>query len=158
MKVNIQEYTESLRESLLTSLFGEGDNRVVDAGQTYGYAGIAAAFDRATTKAFYRLYQAGPSLPNPGPEFQPGLLVHTPKHKSNKTKTGKKGPGPAAGSQAARDRALKAQETRRRNAAAKAAESSTGNSGVNVPVTTGKATGFGGTPVGDVAQVVSSGE
>ena len=137
--IDIERYTNDLRENTLRLLFGEGED-IIDANGSY--AAVAHAFDRATTTALFKHITAGGAP-------QPPAETATPV-KSFGRGTGKGGPKP--GSAAARARAQKAQETRRKNKAAKAAGAGDGNtSGISPNASAGNAvtrpaTGFGGIP------------
>ena len=110
--IDIERYTNDLRENTLRLLFGEGED-IIDANGSY--AAVAHAFDRATTTALFKHITAG-GAPQPPAESLHGSL----KSPVSGRGTGKGGPKP--GSAAARARAQKAQETRRKNKAAKAAK------------------------------------
>ena len=137
--IDIERYTNDLRENTLRLLFGEGED-IIDANGSY--AAVAHAFDRATTTALFKHITAG-GAPQPPAESLHGSL----KSPASGRDTGKGGPKP--GSAAARARAQKAQETRRKNKADREAEAAKGKSpepDTFATATVPARTGFGGMP------------
>jgi hypothetical protein len=101
MEISASQFLECgdrIREELLDLLFGGLGNEISD--NTYGYAGVASAFDRAMIAAL-KLGGREPSPP------QATEKLHGPLK-----------PGPKVGSAAARKRAQKAAATRAANKAA----------------------------------------
>jgi hypothetical protein len=101
MEISASQFLECgdrIRESLLDLLFGGLDNEISD--NTYGYAGVASAFDRAMIAALKLSSRA-----------------EVPKLAASIAPIANSKPGPKAGSAAARKRAQRAAETRAVNKA-----------------------------------------
>lgn len=154
---NIENYTEDIRQGLLSLLFDGDENRHAS------YSEVAHAFDRANVKALHWQIKQGAETPA---MTEPPAPIHGKLNAAAGRKpaaSNKKGPGPAAGSDAARQRALLAGETRRRNKAAAEAASAAAGTKLLAPAATAETTsplqptprptGFGGTSVSPLAHV-----
>jgi len=136
--IDIERYSNDIRERTLRLLFGEDEGIVVDK---HSYAAVAHAFDRATTTALFKHITATrePSINDLAAQAD---ALHGPLKSGKASGKGKGGPKP--GSAAAKARAQKAQATRRRNKAANAAGA--GEPETFATATVPARTGFGGTP------------